>query len=335
MSEKKRRPEYTRTAASIMMLEILYSRDLVSISELARLLQTNRRNIPEYKKELQYAGYLIDSVPGRYGGYRLVKNALFPSIKLDKEEQGALLRGFDFLLKRNDFLEKEELGKAMAKVSAAIIRDSVKTDTLIANRFPLVMPEKELEERYEAVSLCVAAKRSIEIEYLSMKNEITKRLFHPYRLFVYDSAWCVIGQDEDSDHVIYLKLNRIKRFRITNHKFRIPLTYVESEYLDEYGMKKNGEWYPIKLKITGTYAMLVTERMYGKDQTVETIDRETTLLTCVMQNKERIIKFVLGFGENCTVLEPEWLKDEVAKVAEKIVRLNKNRMLQEAENGTV
>ena len=319
MSEKKRRPEYTRTAASIMMLEILYSRDLVSISELARLLQTNRRNIPEYKKELQYAGYLIDSVPGRYGGYRLVKNALFPSIKLDKEEQDALLRGFDFLLKRNDFLEKEELGKAMAKVSAAIIRDSVKTDTLIANRFPLVMPEKELEERYEAVSLCVAAKRSIEIEYLSTKNVVTKRLFNPYKLFMYNNTWCILGQYDGSEHVIYLKLNRIQSFRVTSQKFRIPLTYVESEYLDEYGMKHNGDWYPIKLKITGPYAMLVRERLYGKDQTVESVDQNTSILSVKMQNMENIKAFVLGFGSHCEVLEPKELRGEIKDSLDKML----------------
>ena len=320
MSEKKRRPEYTRTAASILMLEILYSRDLVSISELARLLQTNRRNIPEYKKELQYAGYLIDSVPGRYGGYRLVKNALFPSIKLDKEEQDALLRGFDFLLKRNDFLEKEEFGKAMAKVSAAIIRDSVKTDTLIANRFPLVMPEKELEERYEAFLGAVKTRTVIEIEYRSLKNMVTRRSFHPYRLFMYDNAWCVVGHDEETDTVIYLKLNRMQSFRLTNRRFRIPLTYVESEYLDEFGMKKNGEWYPIKLRITGAYARMASERVFGKEQTLETVAADTVILTCMMQNKERIVRFVLGFGENCTVLEPEWLIEKISKKAREIIQ---------------
>ena len=50
------------------MLEILYSREIIGIAELARLLETNPRNIPEYKKELEKAGYVIDTVAGRYGG---------------------------------------------------------------------------------------------------------------------------------------------------------------------------------------------------------------------------------------------------------------------------
>ena len=30
-----------------------------------------------------------------------------------------------------------------------------------------------------------------------------------------------------------------------------------------------------------------------------------------MQNKENILVFVLGFGSNCEVLEPEWLKEKI------------------------
>ena len=76
-------------------------------------------------------------------------------------------------------------------------------------------------------------------------------------------------------------------------------------------MRQNGEWYPIKLKITGKYAMLVKERIYGKNQTVEAVDQNTSILSVEMQNKEDILVFVLGFGANCEVLEPEWLIDDL------------------------
>ena len=74
-------------------------------------------------------------------------------------------------------------------------------------------------------------------------------------------------------------------------------------------MKNNGEWYPIKLKLTGNFAMLVKERIYGKNQTVEAIDANTTILSVEMQNKDDIISFVLGFRDQCEVLEPEWLRE--------------------------
>lgn len=308
----------SKTSLSIQMLEILYSRNIVSIDELARLLDTNPRNIPEYKKELERAGYIIDTIPGRYGGYVLNKKYNFPSVRLTGTEKEGLMQGFDYLLSRNDFMRRDDYSKAMAKISAALMVTEAPENTLVANRFPLAMPQKEIEARYTTMSYCIANKMAIEIEYLSLSNEVSKRIFHPYKLFMYNNAWFAIGFDEKRQDFRYFKLNRIQSFNITNQKFRIQLTYNERDFIDEFGMKQNGEWYPIKLKITGKYAMLVKERIYGKNQTVEAIDKNATILSVEMQNKEDILVFVLGFGANCEVLEPEWLKEKLVETIDKL-----------------
>ena len=300
------------------MLEILYSRSIVSIAELAKLLDTNPRNIPEYKKVLEEAGYVIDTVPGRYGGYVLNKKYTFPATRLTDTEKEGLMQGFDYLLSRNDFMRKHDYSKAMAKISAALMATDTPENTLITNRFPLAMPQGEIEERYAAMAHCIANKLAVEMEYLSLSNEVSKRTLHPYRLFMYNNAWFVIGFDEKRNNFRYFKLNRIQSFEITNQKFRIPLTYNESDFIDEFGMRQNGEWYPIKLKITGKYAMLVKERIYGKNQTVEAVDQNTSILSVEMQNKEDILVFVLGFGANCEVLEPEWLRKNMFDTSSRI-----------------
>jgi predicted DNA-binding transcriptional regulator YafY len=64
--------------------------------------------------------------------------------------------------------------------------------------------------------------------------------------------------------------------------------------------------------------MLVKERIYGKNQTVEAVDQNTSILSVEMQNKEDILVFVLGFGANCEVLEPEWLREELFSTTQEI-----------------
>ena len=135
---------------------------------------------------------------------------------------------------------------------------------------------------------------------------------------MYNNAWFVLAFDESKGDIRYFKINRIEKYVVQNRKFRVLLSYNESDYLDEYGMKNNGEWYPIKLKLTGNYAMLVKERIYGKDQKVEVVDDKTTILSCKMQNKENILVFVLGFGENCEVIEPDWLKEKLIETIDKL-----------------
>lgn len=38
-----------------------------------------------------------------------------------------------------------------------------------------------------------------------------------------------------------------------------------------------------------------------------------------MHYKYNVIKIALGFGNNCDILEPEWLKEEIKIIAEKII----------------
>lgn len=310
----------SKTSQCVKLLRILYSRKQpINITELAGDLETNPRNIPEYVKELRLIGFDIEPVHGKYGGYVLNRDGIFPAIRLSDAEREAFMTGFEYLLARNDFMEIEDYKKAMQKVASAIVnRDSILDETMLAHRFPLAMPQEELEKRYFAMQQGILNKTVIEIEYVSQKNEVTRRIIHPYKLFMYNNAWFILAFDESKGAILYFKLNRIRDFVAQHRKFVQLLTYKESDYLDEYGMKNNGEWYPIKLKLTSNYAMLVKERIYGKDQTIEEADDKTTILSVKMQNKESILVFVLGFGECCEVLEPDWLKQSVIETLDKI-----------------
>ncbi len=303
----------SKTSQCIELLKILYSRNrIVSINELSDILETNPRNIPEYINELRDCGYYIKTIHGRYGGYLLERHSIFPALKLTNTEKEGLMVGYEYLLARNDFMEINEYRKAMGKIASSIMNNDIMTDcTLIVNRFPLAMPQEELECRYLAIQQCITSKNALDIEYLSLNNEVIKRTINPYKLYMYNNAWFVLGFDETKGDIRYFKINRIQKFEIQNRKFRVSLYYNESNYLDEYGMKNNGDWYPIKLKLTGNYAMIVKERIYGKDQEIEVIDNKTTILSCKMQNENNILKFVLGYGVDCEVLEPEWLKEKI------------------------
>ena len=92
-----------KAAMCMKMLQILNTGRVYKCSELASLLDTNSRNIIEYKKELEEAGYYIISIPGKYGGYKLDKSDTFPSLKLKEEERKALIDSLEFILSRKKF----------------------------------------------------------------------------------------------------------------------------------------------------------------------------------------------------------------------------------------
>lgn len=329
----------SKTTLCIEMLQILHSGRTYKVSELAELLETNPRNIVEYKKELEDAGYFIISIPGKYGGYKLEKSSIFPSLKLTEEEKKILQVATDYLNARGDFLDTHLYKKAMAKVFSSIANLPYMEETFVIPGVTLLMSNEELHKRYVAMETCIVQKRKIAIDFLSNDNIVKTRVFHPYKLFMSNNAWFVIGYCEWVKDIRAFKLNRIERFIELNEKFRVSLMYNERDYLDEKGFKKvsdwrnpfslnseKAEWLHIKLKLSGHPARYVKEFKYGENQVITAVDPNTTILECDMQYEYNTIKFVLGFGIDCEVLEPQSLKEAVLSIAKAMVEAGNKKV---------
>lgn len=325
----------TKTTLCINMLQLLNSGRVFKVSELANLLETNPRNIIEYKRELEDAGYFIVSIPGKFGGYQLDKSSIIPSLKLTEEEKKILQVASDYLNARGDFLDAELYQKAIAKIFSSMNTLPLVDETFIIPGVTLVMSNEELHKRYATIEKCISKKTKISIDFLSTDNVVRTRIIHPYKLFMFNNAWFVIGYCELANDIRYFKLNRIESFTEVNQKFRVLLSYNERDYFDKTGFKigidwsKNswdgastkveGDWVHIKLELSGKPAMYVKEYKYGENQIVTPIDKDATILECDMHYKYNTVKFVLGFGADCKVLEPKWLKEEVVSIAQKMI----------------
>ena len=308
-----------KTSICIEMLKMLNTGRVIKISEFAEHFETNPRNIIEYRKELELAGYCIDIIPGKYGGYKLNKDDLFPTLQLSSDEKDALNECFSFVLKQQDFTKKKELFNAMGKVCSNYYSKTDGQDVIVIDRFPLAMPEEEIRNRYLAVEYCIQHKKAIEIDYLSLKNTVKKQIVDPYLLFNYNNAWFMLCWHEKYNDICYYKLNRIQDFKILKDKtFKVYKYFNPNEYLDSFGMKNNGDYYHIRFIASGPYASLVKERIYGKNQVITPIDETSTMVEVDMQNKENILVFILGFNKHVKVLEPKWLIDELKDFKEYI-----------------
>lgn len=305
-----------KTANCLKMLQYLNSGRVYKISELAERLETNPRNIIEYRNELENAGYVIISIAGKYGGYKLDETSTLPTVKLTADEKLALVEGAGYLAARNDFLHKAQYESAMSKVYSAVNHtDNREVLPTVITRFPLAMSEEELASRYNAMLYCITNRQKVQLEYRSNDNVVRKRVVHPYKLYMYNNAWFIIAFCELVGGFRYFKLNRIVAWTVLPTTFRRLISYDEHEMLDKFGMTKNGDWYKVKLKFTGKFAMVVQDYLYGRNQVTECVDQNTTILTLEMQYRDTIVGFILSHGTLCEVLEPQWLKDEVKNTA--------------------
>ena len=312
-----------KAAQAIKMINYLASVKKATREELANVLETNVRNITEYRKELINAGYDIGYQNGVGGGYYLDGDNILPNPRLKESEKKALLEASSYLNARYDFLNKEEFNLALGKVLNSCYVNKDIDSPMIIDRFPLVMKEDEIKYRYNIISEGLASKRKIKISYMSSKNRVSEHILHPYKIYMYNLAWFVLAFNETIHDVGYFKLNRIEKIELLNDKYTISKTFNESNYLDQYGMKNNGEYISVSIKLKAPYAALVKERIYGKNQQIISVDDNTTILKCDMQNLASIVSFVLGFGSKAEVLEPLELKEALRNELKRMVEINK------------
>lgn len=77
----------------ILMLEYLENGRKYSIKELSEKLEVSERMIRQYKNELEEAGIYIDSVTGKYGGYKIDDENKFLGLNnVVKEEMYILMK---------------------------------------------------------------------------------------------------------------------------------------------------------------------------------------------------------------------------------------------------
>ncbi len=298
-----------KTAASIKLIQILSAKnDFISTEELADILGINKRNIREYIAEIEEAGYFVESKRGLTGGYRMLNHSTLPQAKLTDDERIALEESYDFL-KDNEYPLIDDFVSATNKFLVSKSYKDDLTPEVVIEKFPLAIDKKELMDRYQTIANSIEDQYKCELHYKSAQNTIKRHIIHPYKLFNYNGGWFVLAYDEDKNDFAYYKLNRIESiYKKKNHFTKMDFN--ESDYLDEFGMKNNGEFYHIELEFKDLN-VYIQERIYGKNQIIDVIDDNHLKMSCDMQNKDMILSFVLSFGNKCKVLSPDWLKEDV------------------------
>ena len=308
----------TRVANCLKMLEILRDGRKYKKTELADLLQTNTRNIIEYRKDLYDAGYLIEYQNGAHGGYFLDSACLLPSLNLSNNEKTALLRSYDFL-KNSDFFHLKNYHDALIKIKANFESNDVLHESYINQARPVDVDL--IDYYYKILSSAIAAHRKVALKYESLNSEaIKKTIIHPYELIRYQNFWYLIARDEASDKQfkIYKLSKRMKEVRILEDKpFYFDEDFKASDYIGKTSLIKL-ERFAIELIATNASATSLSEKKIGLNPVYEWLDQNTLLLKTTIEGKYNAIGLILSLGNNAKLVKPESLVNEIQEIIVKM-----------------
>ena len=305
-----------RSALVIKMLNYLYAngrRTPVSRDVLAQELETNVRNIVEFKKELETAGYLIESVRGKDGGYLLCEDGIFPSLALNEKEKQSIHKAVEYLQHQSNFDSIREFENAMNKLKARITGTTSQRNTIYLDGSKTKLNDHE-KKMLDTLQEAKNTSNEVEIEYRKgMQDLYEKRRIRPYEIIVNSDGYYVLAEDVTPKKTHSMKVfkiieERMQRAAIHSHRFVRDESFKLSQYIGEYSLLKDE--YEVTLKINGFAARLVNEQ--DIENTVEKYwEKDNLYITFIMEGKYRVKNFILSLGSQCEVLSPIEMKEEI------------------------
>lgn len=308
----------------IKMLELLNTGRVFKAQELADILETNVRNIIEYKKELEDAGYFITSIPGKYGGYKLEKSSLVPSIQLLPIEKQIIKNSFNYCLSKKDFVHKNAYIKCMSKIFSNLLIEDDTNIIISKDKVNSKVDFTIIEEFYKIIEKAIRNKTSLEMTYNFLKEPMKTIKIDPYELFIYDDEWRFFAWYHGKADIWYFKLSRIVELKETTNKFSVWRYYKAEEYLKKNVFSQNGEMFKLTLIAHGVRARLFKEKHFGYNQVCEDLPDGSVKVKMDMQKNPSTYNTILGFGDLVEVLEPAWLIDTLKDLLKSIYKKYEN-----------
>jgi proteasome accessory factor B len=161
--------------------------------------------------------------------------------------------------------------------------------------------------------------KATHILYQSLHaTEPAFRDVHPYGLILHKAWLYLIALDPQEDRIKHYKVDRIERVDVSTFPFRRPDGFSLAEHLAEtFGIyHSDGEPATVKVRFAPSVARYVQETKW-KCSPALTRQRDGSLLAEFrLSGTQEIKSWLLSFGANAVVLEPEGLRAEIAEELE-------------------
>ena len=180
-----------RTNLCIRMLQLLKARGKMNTTQLATELEVNPRNIREFKKELVLAGYNVEEVKGRYGGYIINDEYDLPVTMFSDEQKDALVQSYKFMRTQKDFKPLPLYCDAMDKIISTSKISSNDSLHYMSNSMEL---DEKISHMIDKTQQAMNHGLCVLLSYQSLQDEAPKQFeVEPYEIIHYHKSYYLIG----------------------------------------------------------------------------------------------------------------------------------------------
>ena len=169
---------------------------------------------------------------------------------------------------------------------------------------------------FDALAKAVTEGAEVELAYHKLAGEKEEmRTVQPYHLGCIENQWYMFGHDGSRGAVRTFALPRIRGVGRTGVKFRRPKNFSLAKMLEgSFAVFEGGRARKVRVRFTGVAARLIGERVWHSTQKLAP-DPEGLILEMRAGLSPDLRQWLLGWGGEAEVLEPEELRTDVARAA--------------------
>ena len=296
------------TARVLALLEILQAGGTFTVADLADRLGVDERTLRRYAAHLTELGIPVETMRGRYGGYRLGPGYKLPPLMLTDDEAVSVV------------LALATTPSAAGESATAKIRRVL--PPALAKRIDAMLSTVDITRRRDApaaatdtlLTLAEAARnaKTVAMTYTNWRGIKAERRLDPYGLVLHTGRWYVTGHDHRRGEVRTFRLDRVGTVGITGDGFAPPdgfdpTAHVlsgldEVPYRHEVSVILHANYDEVRSRVPGKLAQLV----------------DGVRLEIRAERLDGAARMLAGLGWRFTVERPEALKGELRALADQL-----------------
>ncbi|MFC0430560.1 YafY family protein [Kutzneria buriramensis] len=312
------------TARVLALLEILQGGGTHTTATLADRLDVDERTVRRYLSHLIDLDIPIDSVRGRYGGYRLAAGYRMPPLMLTDDEALAIVLGL-VAGRRAGLVTSSEaavegavakLRRVLPKQLAARLDALLQITDFTAPARPVITPATAILLR---LAEAARNRRPVTIAYTGRDGRRTDRTLHPYGVVAHSGRWYVTGADSASGDIRTFRLDRIAHTAVGDGTFEVPADFdPAARVLD--GLARTPWQHSVSVRVRGD-ADAVRSRLPAGIASVQPIDGEPgwVRLRLRAERLDWVPRVLVGLDSPFVVEEPPELRDGILALAERLL----------------
>ncbi|WP_411558455.1 helix-turn-helix transcriptional regulator [Plantibacter sp. MPB07] len=311
------------TARALQLLELLQSAEIRSVPELAERLGVDERTVRRSVQRLVDMDVPIESVRGRYGGYRLGVGRRVSPIMLTDEEAVAVFLGLSEAQSSSDSPDVAAQ-IALAKVRRSLPAASVERVEAVMRATVLSPSRVHVPDAgvLLTVSDALRARRPLELRYRDAEDTPSRRTVHPFDLLVHAGRWYLDAFDVERAEERTFRVDRIRSARTLPGVFPGPVARAERPPLVDRFAGADYRWH-VRLRIQASVPR-IRAHFPESVAVVESIE-DAPAWHRVSIRAKRLDWFpavIAGLGDHAVIVdEPEDLRELVRATATRMFRI--------------